>query len=244
MAFFFVDKSRRRRDRTCCANGINGNQQKGMSNMGFWNDLSEFAEWAVENPSDFMDHVKCKSSELGGILSESAKEFGEIASDAYDDLTPAVRGPVQMFVKDHVTPVRGSIVCCDLAGAFEHSGVYVGNGKIIHRDGDGYLASVDPGTFLKRLSGFNPAVTIFVSCRGNSPVGGEEIACRAERALRDKTFSGYDLLSKNCHHFCQYCLTGMKDNGTLDFTFSHLEETARSVLDMNAWRVMDGCWRT
>jgi len=125
------------------------------------------------------------------------------------------RGPIQMFLTDHVIPVRGSIVCCDLAGAFEHSGVYVGNGKIIHRDGDGYLDSVSPDTFLKRLSGLNPAVTIFVSCRGDTPVGGEEIACRAEKAMRDKTFAGYDLLSKNCHHFCQYCLTGKKDNGTL-----------------------------
>ena len=212
--------------------------------MGFLSDLGEFAEWAWENPSDFFDHVKGKGSELGDILSEGWKEFGEIASDAYDDLTPAIRGPVQMFVKDHVTPVRGSIVCCDLAGAFEHSGVYVGNGKIIHRDGDGYLDSVSPDTFLKRLSGLNPAVTIFVSCRGDTPVGGEEIACRAEKAMCDKTFAGYDLLSKNCHHFCQYCLTGKKDNGTLDFTFSHLVETARSVLNMNAWRVMDGCWMT
>jgi hypothetical protein len=212
--------------------------------MGFLSDLGEFAEWACENPSDFVDHVKVKVSELGDILSESGKELAEIASDAYDDLTPAVRGPVQMFVKDHVTPVRGSIVCCDLAGAFEHSGVYVGKGKIIHRDGDGYLASVDPETFLQRLSGLNPAVTIFVSCRGDSPVGGEAIARRAEKALRDKKFAGYDLISKNCHQFCQYCLTGRKDNGSLDFTFSCLEATARSVLHMNAWRVMDGCWRT
>lgn len=182
---------------------------------------------------------------LGKVLGVCCPVVGWacMAKDAYDVCTKPRRGPVQMFCMDHVKPIRGSIVCCDLAGHFEHSGVYVGGGLIVHRDGDGYLAKVDMHEFLGRLGGYNPAVTVFVSCRDGNPVGGRVIANRALAALANPSMAhGYDLLTKNCHQFSQYCVSGSIDNGLADFSFSNLEDVLKRELGMNSWRVWDGCW--
>ena len=97
--------------------------------------------------------------------------------------------------------------------------------------------------FLERLGGFNPAVTIFVSCHEGKPVGGDVIAQRALAAMGDPSLAhGYDLLTRNCHQFCQYCVTGKIDNGIADFTFSNLEGVLQCELGMDGWRVWDGCW--
>lgn len=165
--------------------------------------------------------------------------IASIAMLAYDVYCKPNRGLVQKFVFDSVEPIPGSIVCCNLGVIVEHSGVYVGGGKIVHRDGNGYLASVNAKTFLERLDGMNPAKTIYVSCRNGRPVGGDIIANRARAALEcpDKA-RGYNVFTKNCHQFCQYCVTGVIDNGLGDFSFNNLELVLRDRLGMNSWRVM------
>ncbi len=98
--------------------------------------------------------------------------------------------------------------------------------------------------FLERLGGFNPTITIFVSCHEGKPIGGEAIARRALEAMGNPSLSqGYDLLTKNYHQFCQYCVTGKVDNGFTDFTFSNLEGVLQREIVMDCWRVWDGCWR-
>ncbi|MBQ3398584.1 MAG: hypothetical protein IJG51_06830 [Synergistaceae bacterium] len=150
---------------------------------------------------------------------------------------PKGRSPL-MFVLDDVVPSEGSIVCCMLAGVLDHSGVYVGNGRIIHRINEegGYLAETSPREFLERLDGRNLAVTIFVACKGKNPTGSREIADRAREALNDPQHEGYNLITKNCHQFCHYCLTGKIDNGIDDFTFTALEDEMMRIQDMDTWR--------
>ena len=143
-----------------------------------------------------------------------------------------------MFVLDDVVPTEGSIVCCMLAGVADHSGVYVGNGRIIHRinEDGGYLAETSPREFLERLDGWNAAVTIFVACKGKNPTGSRKIADRAREALNDPRHEGYNLITKNCHQFCHYCLTGKIDNGIMDFTFTALEDEMMRIQGMDTWR--------
>ena len=148
------------------------------------------------------------------------------------------RGIAQAYLMRSVAPVPGCVVCCDLAGVFEHSGIYVGRGRIVHRDGEGFLAAVDPATFLERLSGKNPAKTIFVSCKDGAPVGGAQIARRARLALKDSEFSrGYNILTNNCHQFCRYCVTGTANRRGA--TFETLEKFLKKTLGVNGWRAME-----
>ena len=54
-----------------------------------------------------------------------------------------------VLTNKQVCPVEGSIVSC-LLGPVDHSGVYVGNNSIIHRDGGGFIAEVSPREFIER----------------------------------------------------------------------------------------------
>lgn len=162
------------------------------------------------------------------------------AKKAYELCTEPHHGPFELFVKDHVDePAIGSVVCCPLAGVVEHSGIYVGNGSIIHRAGEeqgspGRLEVVNPEKFLRRLDGNNPAITIFVACYRTYPIHDLTVAQRAVRALRDSTMNvGYDLFSNNCHQFTSYCVTGKKMK---DFRFAALEELLLDCNHLENWR--------
>ncbi|MEZ8796719.1 hypothetical protein OAA_01955 [Vibrio cyclitrophicus 1F175] len=130
-------------------------------------------------------------------------------------------------------PVRGSIVYCDLAfGYAEHSGVYVGNGRIIHRNGKGLIEAASIRQFLADTS----AITIYISCDANgTSVGFDDIANDAEALLG--TQQAYSVLSKNCHQFCSYCITGSIHTNT--FTLAQLKRDAREYIKASQWRAWD-----
>ena len=133
------------------------------------------------------------------------------------------------------SPAIGSIVYCDLAGAVEHSGIYIGNDLIVHLDGSGHIEVVSPNDFLGRLGGFNPAVNIFVSCDGDDPVGSESIGRRAQNALGEKR--KYNFVLDNCHQFSSGCITGNFDN-SCNFLWI-LKHEAEKKIGANSWRVWD-----
>lgn len=139
--------------------------------------------------------------------------------------------------RNAVIPKIGSVVICDLAFGFEHSGIYVGDKLIIHKDGSGILIDVDPDEFINRLDGKNNAISIYVACHDNEAITIEGACTRAKEALNSGDFIGYDLLNNNCHHFTRYCLTGDTDQWGFDFTFSSLESLLVNKFGMNNWRV-------
>ena len=130
-------------------------------------------------------------------------------------------------------PVRGSIVYCDLAfGYAEHSGVYVGNGRIIHRNGKGLIEAVSIHQFLADTT----AISIYISCNTQgSAVGSESCAQIAEGMLGVQT--DYSLLNENCHKFCSYCLDDDMFSNT--FTLTQLKRDAHAHIQASQWRVWD-----
>lgn len=115
------------------------------------------------------------------------------------------------FIRDHVRPVIGSIVYCNLGFGFaEHSGIYVGNGEIVHLNGDGVVEKVSAKTFLARNGGLNPAITIWVSCSGATPVGSEAVGRLAVAKIGSTR--EYQIVLDNCHQFTSGCLTGDFEN--------------------------------
>lgn len=143
---------------------------------------------------------------------------------------------VDNFIRGNVTPVRGSIVYCSLAlGAAEHSGIFVGNRKIVHLDGSGNIELVSPRGFLSRLGGFNTAVSIYVSSAGSNSVGGKKIADRAMDMIGGSR--KYNLIFDNCHQFSSGCVTGDFENS--DNFLWMLKNTVEKNIDCDSWRVWD-----
>ncbi|MGO3344162.1 MAG: lecithin retinol acyltransferase family protein [Marinomonas sp.] len=153
---------------------------------------------------------------LGNIL------IGNLAKSLTDNLFYKTNGPV-----------RGSILYCDLAfGAAEHSGIYIGNNQVVHKNGQGLVEPVSVNQFKNTIS----AITIYISCDSNGePVGHEHIANNAEKMIGH--FSTYSLLNNNCHQFCSYCITG--DLTSTTFALRQLKKDAKLFLDSSQWRTWD-----
>ena len=119
----------------------------------------------------------------------------------------------------------------------------MGGGKIIHRtgDGDGFIEAVDPKKFLARWDGWNCAISVYVSCKGDKAIGWKQAAEQARLALEPghSQHAGYDPLNRNCHHFTRWCLTGDSDQWGLDCSFSSLESLLMDEYGMDNWRVWD-----
>ncbi|EHR0799089.1 hypothetical protein KS868_004707 [Vibrio parahaemolyticus] len=130
-------------------------------------------------------------------------------------------------------PIRGSIVYCDLAfGYAEHSGVYVGDDRIIHRNGKGLIETVSIRQFLANTT----AISIYVSCNDHGrAIGNEFTAQVAESMLGVQT--GYSLLNKNCHQFCSHSLSG--DTFSNTSTLTQLKHDALTHIQASQWRVWD-----
>lgn len=137
------------------------------------------------------------------------------------------------FLYDTVTPIPGSFLYCDLAlNMLEHSGIYIGNGKIAHLDGDGEVKSSNPIQFLNRLNGLNTALTIYVSCKGGNAVGSEMAADIAKQKIG--TTRNYNLILDNCHQFSSGCLSANFENPNNFLIFAKHE--AEKILGADNWR--------
>lgn len=131
--------------------------------------------------------------------------------------------------RDGVTPVPGSVVYCDLAfGYAEHSGIYLGNGRIAHLNGKGLIESVDQEAFLDGTTG----VSILVSSRDTNAVGNKLVADRARAMLGQRR--SYNFILDNCHQFAAGCLTGDFNNAN-NFLWM-LKHEAGTKLRANTWR--------
>ena len=145
---------------------------------------------------------------------------------------------VDNVIKDTVHPVKGSVVYCELVfGSAEHSGIYIGDNKIVHLDGSGNIEIVTPMAFLGRLGGLNSAMSIYVSCNVDSlPVGGDAIARKAKSMVGKRR--EYNVILDNCHQFTSGCITGNFENP--DNFLWMLKDTAKNKISANSWRV----WKT
>ncbi len=133
---------------------------------------------------------------FGYITNYGLKKIGEHLYDNY--------------VKDTVSePAIGSVVYCDLAfGSSEHSGIYIGNGKIVQLDKYGYIKEVSVSEFTEGTT----SLSIYTGCKNGIPVGDVKFA---ERAILYKIGihkRDYNVILDNCHQFSAACISGDPDN--------------------------------
>lgn len=142
---------------------------------------------------------------------------------------------VDNVLRDKVRePDIGGVVYCDLAfGAMEHSGVYIGDNKIIHLNGKGWIEVVSPSEFIKGTT----AISIYTSCYNSMPMGDSWFAERATKFEKEVGTKGYNFVLDNCHIFTSACITGQLDNS--DSFLWMLKHTLKQNLNFNCWRVWD-----
>jgi uncharacterized protein with von Willebrand factor type A (vWA) domain len=161
---------------------------------------------------------------------------------------------VDSTFRDKVVPVPGSVLYCDLWVAVEHSGIYVGEGKISNIVVDGLAESTvgrsSPGSFTSKST---LGRKIYVSCDRHGAVGHGVVARGADAHVGERAF--YGLLIKNCHQFSTKCVNYAERNDadsslwdklwsvipgeTWEPTLGILKDTARNQLGATKWRLWD-----
>ena len=131
-----------------------------------------------------------------------------------------------------VMPKKGSVLYCDLSfGIAEHSGIYVGDNRIVHLNGKGEIEVVSPAAFLSPFA----LQDIYVSCMENSAVGSERVANHALSMVGKKR--NYNFVMNNCHQFTTGCLTEDFENSSNLLTF--LKMQAKDTLGADTWHLWD-----
>ena len=140
---------------------------------------------------------------------------------------------------DHLA--EGCVVCHSMVGEqFEHSGIYVGEYKIVSLKSKGKIINSDAQIVEESTRKFtegrlNSNRLIWVSCRGESAVGDRKAAERARKMVGK--YRNYNVIWNNCHQFTSGCLTGSFENADNPFTF--LKQTAKEMLGVDNWRIWD-----
>lgn len=87
---------------------------------------------------------------------------------------------------------------------YTHHGIYIGNGRVVHYAG--LARSWRPGPVeevsLEEFAG-GQSVSVLAEARG--PFTPTEVVARARSRLGENL---YRLISNNCEHFCEWCLSG------------------------------------
>jgi len=124
------------------------------------------------------------------------ERFGETKTKKY---------PSDTYSSDtFVQPLPGSVVCCEVYGMLDHTGIWIDNDTIVELSNSGLVKAVSPERFLSERSGEN----IFIACdSSHKPI----IIDQCEQRAIDNVFSyrEYDVIDNNCHRFVQFCLSGI-----------------------------------
>lgn len=119
--------------------------------------------------------------------------------------------------KNCVFPIKGCIVRCNLGVLLDHSGIYVGNGKIVNLNRNSEIKIEDFKSFFP--PGTDPnSNKIYTAClyETNIVLHSKKICNRALKKVNH--LSKYNLLFNNCHRFTCGCITGNFENETVSFS--------------------------
>ncbi|MCG3884280.1 hypothetical protein I3271_06230 [Photobacterium leiognathi] len=129
-------------------------------------------------------------------------------------------------------PKIGSILYTGLLADFmEHTGIYIGDGKIIELNNKGHISVVTPSEFVNGGTGIN----IYVSAQNGYPVGSSLIAERAIKYEKEVSVKNYHLLFDNCHMFTSACIIDELDNAN-SFLWM-VKDLAKDSLGADEWLV-------
>ena len=98
-----------------------------------------------------------------------------------------------------LSPLNGSVVSCDIYGAFIHTGIWL-NGGIVELAGSGLVRHISPNRFLQGRSGDH------IFTLGNDTANVLNSYHAAENAQsRIYEYINYDVMSHNCNRFVATC---------------------------------------
>ncbi|MGF6446963.1 lecithin retinol acyltransferase family protein [Paraburkholderia youngii] len=109
---------------------------------------------------------------------------------------------------------------------YEHHGIYVGNGRVVHYSGFAGSAHRGPVEEVE-LARFASGHSMSVRATPSAIYVGAEAVSRARSRLGENR---YRLLTNNCEHFCAWCLLGESRSDQVDCCLRHPSTGVRALL--------------
>jgi len=127
---------------------------------------------------------------------------------------------------DTLLPVGAHLVA--ERDGYEHHGIYVGNGQVIHYAGFSRRQRRGPVERIS-ISCFACGFVVTIQREGRPCYDGEEVARRACSRLGERN---YRLLTNNCEHFCSWCLFGECRSVQVEACLRSPARAARTLLKL------------
>ncbi|EDZ99304.1 conserved hypothetical protein [Burkholderia sp. H160] len=109
---------------------------------------------------------------------------------------------------------------------YEHHGIYVGNGRVVHYSGFAGSAHRGPVEEVE-LARFAAGHSLSIRSTPSAIYVGAEAVSRARSRLGENR---YRLLTNNCEHFCAWCLLGESRSEQVDCCLRHPRTGMRALL--------------
>jgi hypothetical protein len=139
-------------------------------------------------------------------------------------------------------PRPGTPVYTELGfGTMEHSGIYMGQGRLIELNGQGGIADVTIKEFTNHITTFNHELWVPVNKNLDMVINFYKAYDNALDALFNNSGRNYNLLFDNCHQFTSGCITGDFEN-THNFLWMLKDQVAKSEYEDVVWKKWD--WKT
>ncbi|WP_211226419.1 lecithin retinol acyltransferase family protein [Azonexus hydrophilus] len=160
---------------------------------------------------------------IGKFTDTSVGAYPLLASLAASDL----------YAGSGVSPVPGSVVYTELIPNYmQHSGIYVGDNRIVELNSEGDVCLVAPEQFVSGGLGLR----IRVSSSKGQAVGSSSVAERALAQVGKRV--GYHLVLNNCHKFTSGCLTGIYNNPNSLLRMLKISASINlGATDWDAWQI-------
>ncbi|WP_205962836.1 lecithin retinol acyltransferase family protein [Pararobbsia silviterrae] len=111
---------------------------------------------------------------------------------------------------------------------YEHHGVYVGHGRVVHYAGFADAAQRAPVEEVT-IECFARGQTMWARLHPFAKYTGEEAVARARSRLGEDR---YRLLTNNCEHFCVWCLFGEARSKQVEACLAHPRIAIRTVASL------------
>ena len=153
-------------------------------------------------------------------LQPSGSEQGATRAAAYAAADVALGG-------SNTEPTLGAHLITERRG-YEHHGIYVGSGRVIHYAG--FARSEHRGPVEEvPIEQFADGHAVAVRPHPFPKYSGEETVLRARSRLGENS---YRLLTNNCEHFCTWCVCGKGRSEQVRACVTHPAVAARAVMGM------------
>jgi len=151
-------------------------------------------------------------------LQPSGSEQGASRAAAYAAADVALGG-------SNTEPTLGAHLITERRG-YEHHGIYVGSGRVIHYAG--FTRSERRGSVEEvPIEQFADGHAVAVRPHPFPKYSGEETVLRARSRLGENS---YRLLTNNCEHFCAWCLLGQSRSEQVHACLTHPRAGVHALL--------------